>query len=77
MNDGRSIFHSGQRGANEGVRSEQEMIAMVSAARVAEIMHGGSSFEILAKRQVDSADATRIPEHWQHLPESPIPWDCG
>src|SRR5207244_13084245 len=46
VDDGGCGFHPGQGGSHESIGSEQEMIALVSAACMAEIMQDGPSFEL-------------------------------
>ena len=77
VDDGGCGFHPRQGGPHESIGSEQEMIALVSATSVAEIMHDGPSIEIRVRQQVDSTNGDRILWPWRHLPPARIPVDCG
>src|SRR5258708_19024651 len=60
VNDGGPGFHPRQGRPHKSIGSEQEMIALVSAASVAEIMHDWPSFYIPVRQQVDPTNGDRI-----------------
>jgi hypothetical protein len=72
VDDGGGGFHPGQGSPHESVGSEQEMIALVSATCVAEIMHDGPSIEIRVRQQVGSTNAGRILWPWRRRPVTRI-----
>ena len=77
VDDGGCGFHPRQGGPHESIGSEQEVVAVMSAARVAEIMHDGPSFEIQVRQQVDLTNGDRILWPLQHPPPARILGDCG
>src|SRR6266478_7502609 len=77
VNDCRSILHSGQCRAHKSVRCLQNVIALMSAARLTEIMHGTSFPEILARPQAASAIDARTQVLSRHRQDTPIPPDRG
>ena len=77
VHDGGRIPHPGQSRAHKSVRRLQNMIALMRAARVTEIMHGTSFPEIPAKPQAASANAVRIPALSRRRQDEPIPPDRG
>src|SRR5580700_4209763 len=73
VHNGCARFHAGPCGTNERVWRQKQMIGLLSASRLTEIMHGTSFFEIPWNWQVDRADATRIRAPLPRLPPRPIP----
>ncbi len=77
VDDGGCGFHPRQGGPHESVGSEQQMISLMSAACVAEIMHDEPSFEIRVSWQDDSTNRGRILWPWRRPRPARILWDCG
>src|SRR5713101_1275907 len=75
MNDRGSTPHAGERGANKGVRSEEQVIALMRAASSTEIMHGTSFPEIALRMQVASASDIRNRGLFRRPRAEPIPPD--
>lgn len=69
MHDSGRVLHPWQGRSHKSIRREQEVIWMVSAARVAKIMHGRSSSEIQASEQVDPTNEA----HSRVLLRRPLP----
>src|ERR1700676_2534867 len=72
VHDGGAGFHSCQRGSNERVGSEKEMVVFLGATRLTKIMHGTSFFEIRWKLQVVRTSAIRIRSLLPRLLPQPI-----
>jgi len=77
VNDCRSILHPRQCRAHKSVRCLQNVIALMRAARLTEIMHGTSFPEILGTPQAGSAIDVRTPALSRHRQDAPIPPDRG
>src|SRR5580658_4146736 len=80
MNDRNTCLHAGQRGSNESVGRQKEMIVFLGAARltkIMQIMHGTSFFEVRRNSQADRASASRIRALWRRRRVRRIPLDRG
>ena len=66
VNDGDRVFHPGERGADESVWREEQMIGFAGAASVTEIMHGVSSMGIRLRLRVGATELDHILGLFRH-----------
>src|SRR5260370_14498882 len=66
VNDRGGILHPRQCRAHKSIRREEQMVALMRAARLTEIMHGTSFPEIPAKPQAAPANDFRTPAQTRH-----------
>jgi len=76
MDDGDRVFHAGERGADESVWREEQMIRFAGAASVTEIMHGVSSIGIRVRLRVGARTLDHILGLFRHHRPVRIRRDC-
>src|SRR5438270_118275 len=77
VHDGGSILHSRKCRAHKSVRSKQQMMGLMRAARLTRIIHVASLSEILATTPIVRANALRTPQRWPRLGDALIRRDHG